>query len=169
MCIFHTMICNGNPTALINTLTSNHYNDVIMSAMVSQITGFAIVYSTVYSGIDQRKLQSTASLAFVWGIHRWQVNSAHKKASNGGNVSIWWRQHAYVECCVNAIRKYVKIAVTNFPMKDTLGFLYCIEPGAKIEWFYILPATDNKSYLKCCIFNDLWHYLSIPKIQRCNR
>ena len=38
----------------------------------------AIVYSTVYSGADQSKHQSSASLAFVWGIHRGQVNSPHK-------------------------------------------------------------------------------------------
>ena len=32
----------------------------------------------VYSGADQRKPQSSASLAFVWEIHRWAVNSPHK-------------------------------------------------------------------------------------------
>ena len=47
-----------------------HYNDVIMSAMASQITSLTIVYSTVYSGVDQRKHQSSASLPFVQGIHR---------------------------------------------------------------------------------------------------
>ena len=41
-----------------------------MGAMVSQITSLAIVYSTVYSGADQRKHQSSASLAFVRGIQR---------------------------------------------------------------------------------------------------
>ena len=55
-----------------------HYNDVIMSAMASQITNFKIVYSTVYSGADQRKHQSSASQAFLLGIHRWPVNSPHK-------------------------------------------------------------------------------------------
>ena len=35
-------------------------------------------YSTVYSGADQRKHQSSVSLAFVLGIHRWPVNSPHK-------------------------------------------------------------------------------------------
>ena len=35
-------------------------------------------FSTVYSGADQRKYQSSASLAFVRGIHRWPVNSPHK-------------------------------------------------------------------------------------------
>ena len=55
-----------------------HYSDVIMRAMASQVTSLTIVYSTVYSGAAQRKHQSSASVAFVWGIHRWPVNSPHK-------------------------------------------------------------------------------------------
>ena len=47
-----------------------HYHDVIMTTMASQITGHTVVYSTVYSDADQRKHQSSASLAFVLGIHR---------------------------------------------------------------------------------------------------
>ena len=43
-----------------------------------EITSLTIVYLTVYSGADQRKRQSSASLAFVRGIHRWPVNSPHK-------------------------------------------------------------------------------------------
>ena len=56
-----------------------HHNDVIMSAIASQITSPTIVYSIVYSGADQRKHQSSASLAFVRGIHRWPMNSPHKE------------------------------------------------------------------------------------------
>ena len=55
-----------------------HYTDVIMITMASQITSLTIVYSTVYSGADQSKHQNSASLAFVWGIHRGPVNSPHK-------------------------------------------------------------------------------------------
>ena len=55
-----------------------HYNDVIMNTAASQITSLTIVYSTVYSDADQRKHLSSASLAFVRGIHRWPVNSLHK-------------------------------------------------------------------------------------------
>ena len=47
-----------------------HYDDVIMSTMASQITSLTVVYSAVYSDANQRKHQSSASLAFVWGIHR---------------------------------------------------------------------------------------------------
>ena len=47
-----------------------HYDDVIMTTMASKITSLAVVYSAVYSGAEQRKHQSSASLAFVRGIHR---------------------------------------------------------------------------------------------------
>ena len=55
-----------------------HYNDVRMGPISSQITSLTIVYSIVYSDADQRKHQSSASLAFVRGIHRGPVNSPHK-------------------------------------------------------------------------------------------
>ena len=50
-----------------------------MGTMASEITSLPIVSSTVYLGADQRKHQSSASLAFVRGIHRWPVNSPHKR------------------------------------------------------------------------------------------
>ena len=52
----------GNYIHLVNKIFMSamvneyHYNDVKMSAMVSQITSLTIVYSTVYSGVDQKKL-----------------------------------------------------------------------------------------------------------------
>ena len=54
-------VCDNDPI---------HYNDVILTTMASEITSLTVVYSTVYSDADQRKHQSSASLAFVWGIHR---------------------------------------------------------------------------------------------------
>ena len=58
---------------------NDHYSDVIMGTIAYQITSLPIVYSTVYSDADQRKYQSSASLAFVRGIHRSPVNSPHKR------------------------------------------------------------------------------------------
>ena len=55
-----------------------HYNDVIMDTMASQITSLPIINSTVYSRLRSKEHQSSASLAFVWGIHHWLVNSPHK-------------------------------------------------------------------------------------------
>ena len=54
------------------TLTSS------WATMASQITSLTIVYSTVCSDADQRKHQSSASLASVRGIHQWSVNSPHR-------------------------------------------------------------------------------------------
>ena len=72
----------------------SHYSDVIMIAMASQITSLTIVYSTDYSGADQRKHQSSASLAFVTGEFPAQ------RASNAENVA-WCRQAAshYLNQC----------------------------------------------------------------------
>ena len=95
-------------------LLSSHYSDVIMNAMVSQITGILIVCSTVSWGPDQRKHQSSMSLAFVRGIDGWMDGYPGlapcrwplcgeftgtgefpaQMASNAESVSIWWRHHA---------------------------------------------------------------------------
>ena len=63
---------------LLLVVQQTHYNDVILGTMASKITSLTIIYSSVYSGADQRKHQSSASLAFVRGTHRWPVNSPHK-------------------------------------------------------------------------------------------
>ena len=60
------------------TRNDPHYGDVIMSVVTSQITSVSMVCSTVCSSADQGKCQSSASLAFVRGIHRCPVNSHHK-------------------------------------------------------------------------------------------
>ena len=70
-----------------------HYGDVIMGAIASQITSLTIIYLTIYSDADQRKHQSSASLAFVQGIHRGPVNSPHKWPVTRKMFSFWWRPH----------------------------------------------------------------------------
>ena len=62
----------------IRQIQGHHYSDIIMSSMASQIAGVSIVCSTVGFGTNQRKHQSSASLAFVWGIQQWPLNSPHK-------------------------------------------------------------------------------------------
>ena len=98
----------NRPCRLVNA----HYSGVIIGAMASQITSLAIFYSTVYSGGDQRKHQSSASLAFVWGIHRWPVNSPHK-----------W-----------------PVTRKMFPFDDVIGFLSSLSAGGKLTgpWLMML-------------------------------
>ena len=69
-----------------------HYNDVIMSAMASQIAGASTVYSTVCSGADHRKHQYSASLAFVRGIHRWPVT---RKMFRFDDVIMHWHNQCW--------------------------------------------------------------------------
>ena len=65
----HRRPLNVLHTGLWKLIRINHYIDVIMTTVASQITSLAVVCLTVYSDADQRKHQSSASLAFVWGIH----------------------------------------------------------------------------------------------------
>ena len=62
----------------IRFLSFTPYCDVIIGTMASQLTSLIIAFSAVYSDADQRKHQSSASLAFVRKIHRWPMNSPHK-------------------------------------------------------------------------------------------
>ena len=66
-----------------------HYSDIIMSMMASQITGIPSVCSTVCSGANQRKYQSSASLV-LWGEFtddRWIPLT---KGQLCENFPIWW-------------------------------------------------------------------------------
>ena len=79
-----------------------------MGAMASQISSLTIVYSNVYSGTDQRKHQSSASLAFERGILLWPVNSPHKwsvtrKMFPSDDVIMvgWWRgRKGWMNTCI---------------------------------------------------------------------
>ena len=77
-CVPNFTFARGTDTVITAKSDIFHYDDVIMDTIASQITSLAIVYSIVYSSADQRKHQSSASLAFVWGIHRGPVNPPHK-------------------------------------------------------------------------------------------
>ena len=109
-----------------------HYCDVIMGAMSSQITSLTVVYSTVYSDVDQRKHQSSASLAFVRGIHRRPVNSPHKwpvtrKMFPFDNVIMIWTKTSD------------RLFVFSFDSFYDLN----------IRWTYWIPPWSAYKYLQC--------------------
>ena len=94
-----------------------HYDDVRMGAIASQITSLTIVYWTVYSDADQRKHQSSASLAFVRGIHRGPVNSPHKGPVTrkmfpfDDVIMLWISWSSYKLCPIACIGDYHQIFV----------------------------------------------------------
>ena len=82
--------------------TMAHYIDVIMTTMASQITILTVVYSIVYSGVDQGKHQSSASLTYVRGIHRDRWIPRRKGLLRGkcfhlmtSSCSIWLRHRSF--------------------------------------------------------------------------
>ena len=110
---------------------TTHYADVIMTTIASQITSLTSVYSTVYSDADQRKHQSSASLAFVWGIHRdrWIPRTKgqlrgkcfHLMTSscpkNTGKWTIWIKKSAaYIHIRTKIVEsRYIKTVLKNVP------------------------------------------------------
>ena len=107
-------------------LPSNQYSDFIMSTMASQITSLTIIYSSVYWGTDQRKHQSSASLAFVRGIE-----FPAQMASN----AIWWRHHVYDDR-LRIDWKWAKIITTCSILQ--LGTHIYVQP------YQIYPITYHK-------------------------
>ena len=117
----------------------HHYNDVIMSAIASRITSLTIVYSSVYA--DQRKHQSSASLAFVRGIHRWPVNSPYKWPESrkmfpfDDVIMIIWD----IECCLLASLQHLVM------IRATIWLSVCKTQQFPIN--VILRAKDLVHYL----------------------
>ena len=111
-----------------------HYTDVIMSTMASQITSLTIVYTSVYSGVVQRKYQSSASLAFVRGMQRWPANSPHKRP---------------------VTRKI-------FPFDDVI-MVPCAKPckssGRSIVNECLVTSAKTIIYYQMCLKQDTWHII----------
>ena len=72
-----------------------HYSDVIMCSIASQITSLTIVYSSFYSGADQRKTSKLRVTGLCAGNSPETGEFPAQRASNAENVSIWWRHHAF--------------------------------------------------------------------------
>ena len=123
-------------------LRTIYYSDVIMRAMASQITSLPIVYSTVYSSVDQRKQKSSALLAFVRGIHRWPVNSPHKRPVTRKRfpfddvimsivIQIWWKFYSTL------IQLVMKWSLWNFE-NVMLAVLSCHVQNFVAIWYTIM-------------------------------
>ena len=125
-----------------------HYSDVIMGALASQITSLTIVYSTVYSGVDQRKQQSSASLAICAGnspvpvkifpfddVIMWMVHN--RRAANPQKV-LYLRSlmhpHTHLVCNAHLIANFLSfhmslVVVVNYGAGNALR-------GFEISMFY---------------------------------
>ena len=122
-----------------------YYNDVKMCAIASTITGLTIVYSTVYSGADQRKHQSSVSLVFLWGSHRWPVNSPDK-----GPVT--WKMFPFDNVIMMVLllsiiktRCFLQLIMLHRAMCDFFKLKFtCFNPMFLMLWSPQLPTTRRR-------------------------
>ena len=134
----------------VSDICETHYNDVIMNAMASQITSLAIVYSSVYSGVDQRTHQSSASLAFVRGIHRWPAHSPgqqrrkcfHMMTSSWGGTCLQSVQSVWQDHTQNNKTSYSKYNKVNLTSNTILYKIH------NVKWYsskisFNLNSRDN--------------------------
>ena len=150
---------------------SYHYSDVIMSAMASQITSVTIVYSIVGSGADQRKHQSSTSLVFVRGIHRWPGKFPTQRASNAEIVSIWWRHHTqityYSSCWCIFVRDLEVLRRSRFWLRNFPGIdcvVSALLRNVTTSSRYAIGSTRKIRRLSLMVWHHtivfLWHMFS---------
>ena len=132
----------------------NEHDSVLKSPAI------AIVYSTVYSDADQRKHQSSASLAFVRGIHRGPVNSPHK-----------WPVTRKLFPFDDVIMLFGLISVSN---RDTIEYgwhvksanvIKCRECGVILFWYTekntFWPNYNTVKYLLMLTTDNIYMYLDV--------
>ena len=142
-----------------------HICDVIMGTMASQITSLTIVHSTIHSGADQSKHQSSASLAFVLGIPRWPVNSPHKwpvtwKISSFDDVIM-----TFLACCWSCDCPACRttLVATRFRVAVICPIIqvpHCIRVFFYFVWFVFINHIFQFYYELCTYCNILDIYLS---------
>ena len=145
-------MCSVVANVTLKGINLTHYDDVIMSTIASQITSLTIVYSTVYSDADQRKHQSSASLALVGEL---TGEFPVQMASNAENVSIWWRHHVIRVCptfwfaCVTVCSIYRGKIKPDTDKGTASKKMQLFEPPKTSKWpllltrFYFNPSMDR--------------------------
>ena len=149
-------ILRGCPIAMGHWLqhqgsnTRGCHNDVVtMSLMVSEITSLTIVYSTVYSGADQRKHQSSASLAFVRGIHRGPVT----------------RKMFPFDDVIMVGKNDRRQTATNHNKAQTVcrfsGYAVFVTASANVTWHLIIQRNLLSANIYLIYHEPLWRRLSM--------
>ena len=124
-----------------------------MTEGASQISSFTTVYSAVYWGGDQRKHQRSASLAFVWGIHRGPVNSPHKWPV--ARKMLPFDDVIMIVSEIYYIYGLVSVATTLITMLDTFPSMFI--------WFSMIQLTlwkDNVIPIGLIIHQQLFFFVN---------
>ena len=130
-----------------------------MRAMASQITGVSRVCWTLCSGADQRKHQSSASPAFVRGIHRWpevshQKGPATRKIPQFHGIIMWVTNDNLKQPWLGSpTHKYV---IRLQWVKETLG-------RQRLSWKHFIKTTgaiqENTTRTAPSLYSIAWRII----------
>ena len=125
--------------------------------MVSEITSLTSVYSTFYSGAGQRQHQSSVSLAFERGIHRWPVKSTVNSMHKGPVMRKMFPFDDIIKCNL----------VTHVTDKIFEHFLWncSLVQATELHWWWVMLVQvmawwpqEISHYLSQCWPNSMWPY-----------
>ena len=132
-----------------------HYIDVIMTTMASQITSLTFVYSTFYSDADQRKHQSSASLAFLWGIHRDRWNPRTKDQLRGKGFHLMTSS-----CWALPVQTIPAILHSKHEIYNVLCIKYNYGWQTKLlNVSHFLALILSYHSVRCWSLKCIWHYI----------
>ena len=154
----HIMSSHGSGWRISSGGRYDHYCDVIMGAMASQITSITVVYSTDYSDADQRKHQVSAPLAFVWGIHHWPHKwPVTRKMFPFDDVTM--RCNPLNPGRFNASPQDKMAAISQMIFSDAFSWWRSFVFWLKFHWSLFLVPIDNKLVL---VYIMSWRQIDKP-------
>ena len=128
-----------------------------MTTMASQITSLTVVYSTVYLDADQRKHQSSASLAFVWGIHQ-DLWIPHTKGQLGGKCF-----HLMMSSCSICTTMETTHQITEYGKGKSiiLGQGKWRIPKMHVLWLNFPVKTKYIPPIKCHLMTNIQSFIFV--------
>ena len=121
-----------------------------MTVTASQITSALIACLNVCSGADLRQHQSSASLTFLRGIHRWLMNFPHK-------LSVTWKTFLFDDAIMCAIYGMPHVTLEIVPWLLAIGSKMAQSIESRTEIMSDAPHdhhSDSNHEKFDCLFNS---------------
>ena len=136
------------PFSHITWTSGEHYSDVIMGAMVSQITSITIVYSTVYSDADQRKTCP----------RHWTL--CGEFTGDVEDVSIWWRHHWVWSIFLWLHRQTNYLVSWTVPnILSCHAWKACVRITLQVSYSFSSQMQSDGNYIEITMKPGFIHYL----------
>ena len=152
----YSLTCEGKVRYLLWVqclIIVQHYYDIIMSAMASQITSLMIVYSNVYWTRRSKKTSKLCVTGLCEGNSPVTGEFPTQRASNAENVSIWWRHHDQHEWCGSCMRGRCEVSFVIFMSSIILTVL-----GPISQMIFPSKLEVNRNLILVSSKWSLWNF-----------